>query len=79
MVEDLTCQIVKFWSNGNLCAGLCETSRAADTAAQHYRKLGAVLSQQWFRGFDKHKEFCLSYSSLLQLQDSLPHIMSCII
>jgi len=30
-------------------------------------------------GFHKRKAFCLSYSSLLQSQDSLPHNMACIV
>jgi len=30
-------------------------------------------------GFHKHKAFRVSYSSLLQSQDSLPHNMACII
>lgn len=35
--------------------------------------------QQWFFGFHFHKAFLLSYSSLLQAQDSLPHTTACII
>ena len=77
MLRDLTCRIVKFWSSRNLRAGLWEISRAAKTTAQLFGRLGAVFSQQWFRGFHKHKAFRLSYLSLLQSQDSLPHNMAC--
>jgi len=63
MLRDLTYMIVKFWSSWDLCAALQETSRAAETAAQHTTT----------------RYFVLSYSSLLQSQDSLHHNMACII
>ena len=52
---------------------------AAETAAQLCGRLGAGFSKQWFLGFHKHKAFRLSYLSVLQSQDSLPHNMACII
>jgi len=52
---------------------------AAETAAQLCGRLGAVFSKQWFLGFHMHKAFRLSYSSLLQSQDLLPHNMAWII
>jgi len=79
ILRDMTCSIVKFWSSGDLWAGLWEKSRAAETTAQLCRRLGAVMSQQWFLAFHKHKAFHLSYSSLLQSHDSLPHNIACII
>jgi len=57
MLRDLTYRIVKFWSCWDLCADLRETSRAAETAAQHCGRLGAVFSQQWF--LHNHKAFRL--------------------
>jgi len=59
----LTIRIVKCWSCWDLCAGLQETSRAAETSAQVWGRLceqlrplrkfcgrlGAIFSQQWFR------------------------------
>ena len=71
-------RIVKFWSCWDLCAGLRETSRAAETSVQLYGRLDAIFSQQWFLGFHDHKAFRLSYSCLLQSQDSLHHNMACI-
>jgi len=38
MLRDLTIRIVKFWSYCDLCAGLRETSRAAETSAQALRE-----------------------------------------
>ena len=37
----------------------------AVTAAELYGKLDAIFTEQWFLGFHNHKEFCLSYLSLL--------------
>ena len=79
MLPDLTYRIVKFWSCWDLGARLLGTSRAAETAAQLCARLCAVFSQQWCWGFNNHKAFCLSYSSLLQSQDLLHHHMACII
>jgi len=52
---------------------------AAETTAQLCRRHGAVFSKPWFLGFHKHKAFRVSYSSLVESQDSLPHNMACII
>ena len=57
ILRDLTYRIVKFWSSGDLCADLQETSRAAKTAALHCGRLRAVLSEQWF--VHNHKAFYL--------------------
>jgi len=60
----LTNRIVKVWSCWDLCAGLQETSRAAETSAQVYirhreqlrplrrlgGRLGGIFTQQQFRG-----------------------------
>jgi len=56
MQQDLTYRIVKFQRYWDLCAGLRETSRAAETAAQLSERLGAIFSQEWF--LDNHKAFC---------------------
>jgi len=55
--RDLTCTIGKFWSYWDLCGDLWETSREAETAAEHCGRLGAVFSQEWF--LHNHKAFCL--------------------
>jgi len=51
MLRDLTYRIVKFRSIWDLCTGLQETSRAAETAVKLCWRLCAILSQQWFLGF----------------------------
>jgi len=79
MLQWLTYRIVKFWSSWDRCAGLRETSWAAETSAQLSRRLGTVFSQQLFFRFHNHNAFCLSYLSLLQSQDSLPQNIPCII
>jgi len=60
MLWDLTDRLVEFWSSWDLCADLRETSREAETAAQHSGRLGAVFPQQWFLHY--HKAFRLCYS-----------------
>jgi len=79
----LTSRIVKLWSWCELCTSLQEMLRAAETLPQVCRRfreqlrplckccgrLGAIFSQQWFLGSNDHKAFCLSYSSLWQIQD----------
>jgi len=65
MLRDMIYWIVKCWSSGDLCADLRETSRAAlretsgaaKTPAQHYRRPGAVFPLQWF--LLNHKAFRL--------------------
>jgi len=42
-------------------------------------RLGAIFSHQWFLGFHNHKAFHRLYWSLLQSQDSLHPIMTCIV
>jgi hypothetical protein len=63
MLQDLTIRIVKFWSYGDLCAGLRET----------------WCCNQWFLGFDNRKAIHRSYWSFFQSQDLLHHNMACII
>ena len=72
-------RIVQYWRSWELSTDLRETSIAAETTVQVCRRLGAVNWQQWFVRFHNHKAFCLSYSSLLPLQDVLHHNMTCII
>jgi len=93
MLQDLTIKIVKFWSCCHLSAGLQETSRAAETSAQVCGRLqeqlrpqhklrwrhGAIYSHQSFLASHNHKEFCLSYSSLLQSRDLLHHNITSIL
>jgi len=78
-IQDAPFMIVKFWRYWDVCAGLRDTSRVAETSVQLCRRLGAVHSQQWFIAFHNHTAFPLWYSSLLQLQDSQHHNMACII
>jgi hypothetical protein len=79
MVPDVTIMIVPLWSSWEFCAGLWETSWAGETAAQLWKTLGAIFSQQWLLGFHKHNACRLLYMSLLQSQASLLHNMACII
>ena len=91
MLRDLTCRIVNFWSSWDLCADLRETSRAAETAAQLCRSLReqprllhstAGYLVPYSHSSDSYiatRHFVLSYSSLLQSQDSLHHNLACII
>jgi len=91
MLRDLTCRIVKFWSCWELCADLRETSRAVETAAQlcgRFQKqpipldstAGDLMLYSHSRGsYTTTRHFVLSYSSMLQSQDSLHHTMACII
>jgi len=79
MLRDLTYTIFKFWISWDLCEGLRETTRAGQTTALLCGKLDAVFSHQRFLEFHNRKEVRLSYSSLLQSQDSLHHNMACII
>jgi len=76
-IHDAPCRIVQVWSGWDLCTGLWETSRAAETSVQLSWRLGAVFSQQWFSGFHNHNAFCLSYSFLLQHQNLLDPNMAC--
>jgi len=78
MEQDLTYRIVKFWSSWNLYVGQRETSRAAETSVQLWRRLGAMFWKQWILGFHSYKAFCLSYLPLLQSQGLLHHNMGCI-
>jgi len=79
MLRDLPYRIVKCWSCWDLFAGLWETLRAAEISAQRCRRLGVILSHQWFLKFHNHMGFSLSYLSLLQSQNSLHHKLRCII
>jgi len=93
MLQELTIRIVKFWSCWDLCAGLQETSRAAETSARVCRRhhqqlrrlrrlfgrLGTIFSPQWIIEFRNHKALCSLYPSLLKSQDSLHPTMACII
>jgi len=55
MLRDLTYTRLKFWSSWDLCADLRETSRPAETTAQHCGRLGAILSHQLV--LHRHKAF----------------------
>jgi len=90
MLRDLTDRIVRFWSFWDLCTDLRGTLREAETMAQ----LCQILQEQLrplrsFAGdlmpychscgsYITTRHFILSYSSLLQSQDSLHHNMACI-
>ena len=91
MLRDLTYRIVKFGSSWDLCKDLREASREAETAAHLcaiLRELPRPLRSS-AGGFMPYspgsgsyittRHFVLSYSSLLQSQDSLNHNMACII
>jgi len=78
-LRHFTDRIFNFWSSWNLCAGLQETSKSAETAMKLCRGLGAIFSQQWILGFHNQKAFGTSNSALSQSQDSLHHTMGCII
>jgi len=52
-------------------------SREAVTSAQICGKLGAVFSEQFYLEFHNHQTLSLSYSSLLQSQDSKPYDTTC--
>jgi len=90
MLRDLTSRIVKFRSSWDLCADLREASRAAEIAAQLCRRLreqpgplhstvGDLVPYSHSHGsYTTTSHFVLSYSSLLQSQDSLHHNMACI-
>jgi len=89
----LTIRIVKVRSCWDVCAGLQDTLRAAETSAQvcgRFReqprplcklngRVAAIFSQLSFLGFHNHKSFPLSYLSLLPSQDSQHHNTACII
>jgi len=91
MLRDLTYRIVKLWSSWDLCADLRETSRAAETAAQlcgkrreqprplHSTAGDLVPSSHSSGSYTTTRHFVISYSSLLQSQDSLHHNMARII
>lgn len=53
--------------------------REDETTVQLCEKIGAVFLQLWYLRFHNHIVFGLSYSPLLQSQDSLHHNMVCII
>jgi len=90
-IQDAPSRIVKFWSSWDLCADLRETSREAETAAplcgilgERPRPLpssaGDLMPYSHRSGsYIITRHFVLSYSSLLQLQDSLHHNMACMI
>jgi len=91
MLRDLTYRIVKFWSFWDICTDLQETSRAAETAAQLCRRLheqrrplhstegDLVLYTHSGGSYTTTRHFVLSYSSLLQSQDSRHHNIAHII
>jgi len=58
-------------SSYDISACQWETSKVAETSVQLYSRFGAICSQQWFLGFHSQKALHLSYSSLIQFQDSL--------
>jgi len=72
-------RIQTYWRGRVYSTCLRETSRAAETAVQLYRKLGGVFSQQWLLGFQNHMAFHLSYWSWIKSQDLKYHFMACII
>jgi len=91
MLRDLTYRIVKFWNSWDLCADLREISRAGETSAQLSGRLrgqprllhtsaGDLVPYSHSSSSNiTTRHFVLSYSSLLQSQDSLHHNMACII
>jgi len=90
-IQDALSRIIKFWSAWDHCANLRETSREAGTAAQlcgtireRPRPLrssaGDLMPYSHSSGsYITTRHFVLSYSSLLQSQDSLHHNMACTI
>jgi hypothetical protein len=78
-VRELMYRRHKLWSSWDLSTGIWETWRAAETAAQLCVNPGAVFSLLWFLVSHKYKAYCPSYSSLLQSQDLLYHIIYSII
>ena len=91
MLQNLTYRIVKFWSSWDLCTDLWKTSKAVETAAQlcgrlqeqlwplHSTVEDLVLYSHSSGSHTTTRHFVLSYSFLLQWQDSLHHNMACII
>jgi hypothetical protein len=91
MIRHLTYRISELWSSGDLCADLLELSGDAETTVPLCGILQEQPRQQ--RGFagefmpHSHcsgcyittRHFIWSYSSLLQSQDLLHHIMACLI
>jgi len=79
MLQDMTYKSVRDWSNWDPCTGLRGTSRVAKTTLQLGRPVDVVILPQRYFEFHNHMGFCLSYSSLLQLQDWQHHFMAWII
>jgi len=90
-IQEDPSRIVKFRSSWDLCADLRKTSREGETAVQLCGVLrvgprplrssaGAMIQYSHNSGsYISTRHFVLSYSSLLQSQDSLHHTMACII